>query len=749
MNGRVPPPCNFVQARPAKRDPLKTRSLPLFLYALTIFLSAFLLFQVQPIIARIILPWFGGSAAVWTVCLLFFQLVLLLGYLYAHGSIRYLPPLWQRRVHITLLVVSVLTLHVLPAQSLRPQGSDEPTAHILLLLLLTIGLPYFLLSTTSPLLQAWYDAHIRSQSASQDVDNAPDERARSFPYRLYALSNAGSLLALLSYPVLIEPRLLLRQQAYTWQAAYVGFVVLCVIVALRMRGNDSPHGALETQRHRGEEEKWDRGDAGDAYERATNHESRATNRLPRYLMYPLWIVLAFCSSTLLLAISNHLSQNVAAIPFLWIVPLSLYLLSFIWCFGPREWVWRKAALPLPLALIAAMAYALSDDYQNLPIKLLIPLFSAGLFACCMLCHGELARLKPPPRELTAFYLMISIGGALGGVFVGLLAPRWFSSELEMPIGLGLCALIALLGLYREPEQPWWEPSWLILAALTVGLLYFLSDNTRQWQKDYDLTVRNFYGVLRVNVVDKDTDDARRILVYGTIQHGAQYLDPKKRDMHISYYGPDSGIGLAIRARADSRPERVGTIGLGTGTIASYGRPGDVYRYYEINPLVKHIAQTQFTYLKDCKAQIDVVMGDARLSIQAQPDQHFDVLAVDAFSSDAIPIHLLTKEAFELYFRSLKPDGILAVHVSNRFLKLAPVVASIAQSLNREAYVINTESDESNALAATEWVLVSAQHSLFKTPLLKNVAHPIPIPANTRVWTDDYSNLFQTIRRQGE
>ncbi len=711
---------------------MKTRSLPLFLYALTIFLSAFLLFQVQPIIARIILPWFGGSASVWTVCLLFFQLVLLLGYLYAHGSIRYLPPLWQRRVHIVLLVVSVLTLHMIPAQSLRPHGGDEPTVHILLLLLLTIGLPYFLLSTTSPLLQAWYDAHIRSEAASSSTgaDNALDARAQSFPYRLYALSNAGSLLALLSYPILIEPRLLLRQQAFTWQAVYVGFVALCVLVALRMR-NDLPPAALETQRHRGEEEE---------------QEEEIRGRLPRYLMYPLWIVLAFCSSTLLLGISNHLSQNVAAIPFLWVLPLSLYLLSFIWCFGPREWQWRRAFLPLPLALIAAMAYALGDDYQNLTIKLLIPLFSAGLFVCCMLCHGELARLKPPTRELTSFYLMISIGGALGGIFVGLLAPRWFTSELELPLGLGLCALIALFTLYREPQQPWWEPSWLILAALTVGLLYYLKDNAKQWQNDYNLTVRNFYGVLRVKDNDAGTDDAKRTLVYGTITHGTQYLNPKKQNLHISYYGPDSGVGLAIRSRADSHPERVGTIGLGTGTIASYGRPGDVYRYYEINPLVEHIAKTQFTYLKNCKAQIDVVLGDARLSLESQPDQHFDVLAVDAFSSDAIPIHLLTKEAFALYFRSLKPDGILAVHVSNRFLKLAPVVASLANALGKEAKVINTDADESSALAATEWVLVSSQHSLFKTPLLKNVAQDIPVEAGARVWTDDYSNLFQTIRR---
>lgn len=716
---------------------MKNSRLPLLLYALTIFLSAFLLFQVQPIIAKIILPWFGGSAAVWTTCLLFFQMVLLLGYLYAHGSIRYLPPAWQQRVHIGLLAVSVLLLRMIPSPALRPHGGDEPTAHILLLLFLTIGLPYFLLSTTSPLLQAWYSAHVRA-------DAEAGANAKTFPYRLYALSNTGSLLALCSYPVMVEPRLTLRQQAFIWSAGYVCFVVLCVIVALRMK-QSSPLAALDRE---GEEKgEGRREEAEEQEEEAQENRPSSSFLLPPLLLYPLWILLAACSSTLLLAVSNHLSQNVAAIPFLWVLPLSLYLLSFILCFGGREWQWRKAFLSLPLALIAAMAYALSDDYQNLPINVLIPLFAVGLFVCCMLCHGELARLKPDPRHLTAFYLMISIGGALGGVFVGLLAPRWFPAEWELPIGLGLCALIALFALYYEPEQKPWEPSWVLLCLLTLGLLWYLRGNVLQWQKDYDFTTRNFYGVLRVNDADKDTDEAKRVLIYGTIQHGAQYLKPDKRDMPISYYGPDTGLALAIRTRGTSHPERVGVIGLGTGTIAAFGRAGDVYRYYEINPLVRHLAETKFTFLKDCKAQIDVVMGDARLSLEAGPPQNFDVLAVDAFSSDAIPVHLLTKEAFELYFRNLKPDGILAVHVSNRYLDLTPVVASIAQSLGKESKVITTSEDSDHALAATEWVLVCGAHSFFKSSLIKNAGENITVPKKMRTWTDDYSNLFETLKTE--
>ena len=554
--------------------------------------------------------------------------------------------------------------------------------------------------------------------------------SKAFPYRLYALSNAGSLLALCSYPVMVEPRLALRQQAFGWSAGYVCFVVLCIIVALRLKS--LPPVALETQRHRGKanpENSQSNGEEEVQDRRYKEQEQEtaypASLSTPPFRLYPLWILLAACSSTLLLGVSNHLSQNVAAIPFLWVLPLSLYLLSFIWCFGGREWQWRKAFLPLPLALIAAMAYALSDDYQNLTITTLIPLFAVGLFVCCILCHGELARLKPDPRHLTSFYLMISIGGALGGVFVGLLAPRWFPAEWELPIALGACALVALFALYYEPEQKPWEPSWVILSLLTLSLLWYLRSNVLQWQKDYDFTTRNFYGVLRVNDTDKDTDDAKRVLIYGTIQHGSQYLKPDKRDQPISYYGPETGLALAIRTRGTSHPERVGVIGLGTGTIAAFGRPGDVYRYYEINPLVKHLAETKFTFLKDCKAKIDVVMGDARLSLEAGPPQHFDVLAVDAFSSDAIPVHLLTKEAFELYFRNLKPDGILAVHVSNRYLNLTPVVASIAQTLGKESKVITTAEDSDHALAATEWVLVCGAHSFFKSSLIKNVGEDYP------------------------
>ena len=715
---------------PPTNDTGSASRLPLFLYALTIFLSAFLLFQVQPIIAKIILPWFGGTAAVWTTCLLFFQLVLLLGYLYAHGSIRYLPSVAQKWVHVGLLAISAVTLHMLPASTLKPQGGAEPTGRILVVLLLTIGLPYFLLSTTSPLLQAWYDAHIRASA------NA-DEKAKSFPYRLYALSNTGSLLALLSYPILVEPRFTLHQQAALWQTGYWGFALLCIVVAVRMKGGG------EEEKRRGEEEK-----RRDEALSTVNYQLSAPSRW----LYPIWILLAACSSTLLLGVSNHLSQNVAAIPFLWVLPLSLYLLSFIWCFGNKEWQWKPAFLPFPFTFCAAMAYALNDNNQNLPINILIPVFAGGLFVGCVLCHGELARLKPDTRHLTAFYLMLSIGGALGGVFVGVIAPRFFRAEYELPLAIGACAVISLFALYREPGRKWWrETNWIVLTVMTGGLIAYMQGNMQELLKEYHVTTRNFYGVLRVSQPDDPTDDdAVHNLIYGTIQHGNQYVKPEKRRLHTSYYGDNTGVGLAIRTRSGSNSERVGVIGLGTGSIASYGRPGDVYRYYEINPLVLKIARSEFTYLQDCPAQLDVVMGDARLTLESElaagQSQQFDVLAVDAFSSDAIPVHLLTREAFELYFKHLKPDGILCVHVSNRYLNLVPVVAKLADSMGKEAKVVNTASDETKALAATEWVLVTGQHSLFKTPLLKGVVEDLSRDAHLRVWTDDYSNLYQVLKR---
>ena len=685
------------------------------LFAVTIFVSAFLLFQVQPIIARIILPWFGGSAAVWAVCLLFFQVVLLLGYLYSHWSITSLRPRAQTLLHLALLVASLFLLPILPAPSWKPHGADEPTARILLLLLATVGLPYFLLTTTGPLLQAWFARRTSAGSGTVQL----------FPYRLYALSNIGSMLALLGYPVLVEPVLTIRQQGIGWSIAYGGFVVLCGLTALRAgRERLGQDKMLST----GLPEGWAEAEA------------------PAFGQYLLWIALAACSSTMLLAVTTHLSQNVAAIPFLWIVPLSLYLLSFIVCFGGRDWDWKPAFLPLPALALAGMVYTLFWDANDLSVPALIVLFSAGLFICCIVCHGELARLKPHPRYLTGFYLTLSFGGALGGLFVALLAPRIFSGYYELPLGLAVCTLLALFVLYRDPEAEGRDGSWLLLTAMAVAMFVGLGWHIRSDIGTDHLHVRNFYGVLRV--IDSDdphSDDATRTLLHGTIRHGDQYLSPTRRMTPTTYYGPDSGIGLALREGQQRPNERVGVIGLGTGTSCAYGRPGDFYRYYEINPLVLTLARTQFTYLRDTKARIDVAMGDARLTLENEPPQKYDVLAVDAFSSDAIPVHLLTREAFALYFRHLKPTGVLAVHVSNRYLDLEPVVAQLADSLHKEARIVETDDDDAKDLTASQWVLVTARRSLFSEPSLKDAAKPLKRRRHLRLWTDDYSNLFQIFK----
>ena len=738
----------------------------MLLYALTILLGSFLLFQVQPVIAKIILPWFGGSAAVWTTCLLFFQLVLLLGYLYAHAVIRYLRPRFQGVVHGALLIASLLALPIYPGAAWKPAAPDHPIAQILGLLAATVGLPYFVLATTGPLLQAWY---ARS-------------RRGAIPYRLYALSNAGSMFALLSYPVLIEPLWTTHQQSLTWSIGYGAFVALCGMTA--WRASRAPALAAEAE-------------IDDA-------------RGPSTQVYAMWLLLPACASVLLLAITSHLSQNVAAIPLLWVLPLSVYLLSFILCFERSGWYRRKFFVALLGLALAGMAYATFGPLAGiLPIQTGIPVFLVGLFVCCMVCHGELARLKPAARYLTHFYLTISAGGALGGLLVGLVAPLLFHAYYELPLGLVAAAVVALAALRWHPDAPWQrsllpvprivlasaafagagyaafpsQRSTLLPLVLAVVVLVALRADFRfRWarrgrrrlaflaelfvlllagytgyQTHYvtsgtRLMVRNFYAGLRVHDWDPPTDwAATRSLTVGTINHGEQFLNPSRRDSPTTYFGPNSGVGLAIRAKQKGGPIRVGVIGLGTGTIAAYGHAGDYYRYYEINPLVLQLSRpdpatpaTEFTFLADCPARHDVVLGDGRLSLERESPEQYDVLAIDAFSSESVPVHLLTREAIELYFRHLKPDGVLAVNISNRYIDLEPLVDGQARALGKADRVVNSEDDESQDLFPAMWMLVTAPDPGFD-PLILDGSAAVPPLRTVRLWTDDYSNLFQLLR----
>ena len=713
------------EARLCSGYPVKRQ--PTLIYGFAIFASAFLLFQVQPMVAKIILPWFGGAAAVWIVCLLFFQVVLLLGYFYSHLLSRTFSLRAQSRIHAVLLGVSLFMLPILPKASWKPAGVENPTPHILLLLALTVGLPYFLLSSTSPLLQSWYAR----------------TRIGAFPYRFYALSNVGSVLALLSYPVLVEPYVSTRHQAMIWSTAYAAFAISCAAFALLALDGTTP---LESP--------------------SPELQSASPGGATRLL----WVALAACGSAMLLAVTNHITQNIASVPFLWVIPLSLYLLSFILCFDVRRWYNRALFLRLLGIALGAMAYALAPSFSGLPLRVLIPLYCIGLFIACMFCHGELARLKPVHAYLTTFYLMAALGGALGAVFVALIALHIFSGYYELHVAMGFCAILVLVVNHRDPESPFykarWQPAWIVLVGLVIIICGSLVATARDQSMNTRLAARNFYGVLRVfdeastsnspSAGENNSgatagsalpDDTRyRVLMNGTINHGLQFQSAARRDEPTAYYGRDSGIGIALKSIGERGPLRVGAIGLGTGTIAAYGRAGDRYTFYEINPLVVQVTRQNFTFLQDSQAQINIVMGDARLSLEQEAPQGFDLLAVDAFSGDSIPVHLLTREAFELYFRHLKPDGMLAVHVSNQYLNLAPVVQGAAEFLGKHSVIVNSPDDHPNGIYRASWILIGNQAESREQRDIEGVGElPARSDKNFILWTDDYNSLFKIMK----
>jgi hypothetical protein len=622
-------------------------------YACTIFLSAFLLFQIQPMIAKSMLPMFGGSAAVWTTCMLFFQTTLLLGYLYSDRSVRLLAPKLQAGLHSVLLAVSGVMLSTRLGTVRDISGGRFPIIGIVALLAVTVGLPYFLLSTTTPLVQAWY---ARGHKAV-------------LPYRLFALSNLASTLALLAYPVVVEPYLSLRRQFQLWSWAYFLFVLLCLFSALR---------SLKAEvRSEPADESFDPASA------------------PDWDLKLTWVALAACASILLLAVTNHLTQNVAPVPLLWVVPFGVYLLSFALCFERDHWAdlpcWRWLVGP---TLVGLGLLLVKNQIGSLILT--VAIFASALFVCCMFCHSELTRLKPHSRFLTSFYLMVAVGGALGGIFVGLIAPMVFNAYFELPVGMIICAIVALQVIRNT--HSFGHLARLVLVAF-VGFvicikLFAAASGTR-------LMTRNFYGSLSVQDEFPSSGPAFRVLNHGSVVHGVQFLSPQLRTRPTGYYGKESGISLAIE-NSRKAGMRVGIIGLGTGTLAIYGKQGDSYRFYEINDLVVKVAQTDFTFLRDSGAKVEIVIGDGRLELEREPSQDFDVLAVDAFSGDSIPVHLLTKEAFATYFRHLKPTGILAVHVSNRFLDLQSVVERLSAFLHKEATVIHSYSNRDDRTIEAIW-----------------------------------------------
>ncbi len=758
----------------------------MLVYALTIFIGAFLLFQVQPLIGKYILPWFGGGTGVWTTCMLFFQVLLLGGYAYAHLLSGKLKSRGQVIVHLVLLLGAVLLLPITPSDAWKPRGDGDPTLQILVLLTVCLGLPYFVLSSTGPLMQQWFSRTHPGVS----------------PYRLYALSNVGSLLALVSYPFFFESNFTRVLQAQLWGWGLVVYVVLCGSCALKLwRSSRTKRSSA--------------GVANSPKSASPTSESR-----PATLDRALWLLLPACASALLLATTNKLCQDVAVVPFLWVLPLGLYLLTFIISFDSPRWYRRG---PFGLALVVAISglcWVLFNG-ADLPIRYQIGMYAFALFVCCMVCHGELYQLRPDPRRLTEFYLMIAAGGALGGLFVAVGAPLLFKDYYEMHWAILLCGFLFVTVSLRERNAPalvqwrWlgcaltglvfvglhltlarlpkWLPDfphslsvglrvglWVVLALLVTS--WFVRKNFREYQYWRLLTClwliagwlvsgavlwiqvvqsdgevvsrsRNFYGTLTVTEFRKDEPEEHYYqLLHGHITHGLQFRDPARARRATTYYGEGSGVALAIEALPAGN-RRIGMVGLGTGTIAAYGRPGDELRIYEINRDVQRLAQSRFTYLSNSPARIEIVLGDARLSLEREPPQNFDLLALDAFSSDAIPVHLLTKEAFELYARHVKTNGIIAVHISNQHLDLEPVIVNLARHFNYQRATVSIEETEAGEepdhdwwIYPSTWVLLTHNDAVVNAPAIKEAASATKTNAVTiPFWTDDFASLFQIMQ----
>ena len=677
------------------------------LFASTILLSAFLLFLVQPIIAKQILPWFGGTSAVWTTCLVFFQVVLLAGYTYSHLITRYLAPKQQARLHIVLLVISLLFLPIVPSEALKPAAGADAALRIVVLLVATIGLPYFLLSSTGPLLQKWVAPRFPEKSV----------------YRLFALSNFGSLIGLLAFPFAIEPFSSSLAQSIVWSAAYAVFAVACALSAWKASRSLDASGI------------------GPARTNAPEPEGPP----PRLTDYALWLAFAALGSVLLLATTSHITQNIASVPFLWVLPLSLYLLTFVVAFegrGGRGWYQRNWYLFPTLLLLVAMAAGLSANRGVLDISVAVPLYTIGMLMAAFFCNGELALSKPVPRYLTQFYLTISLGGALGGLLVGLVAPRVFPTYFELPVALVLLASLAVF----VARKTRWLVGPAVIAVLATG--WFGSEYIGFLRDEAVFMQRNFYGTLRVKEQGEGDQQVRRLL-HGVILHGEQLTINAKRLEPGTYYARTSGIGRAIEAKQDAGAVRLGFVGLGVGTLSAYGRAGDIVRFYELDPDVVALAKSQFSYLSSSPAAIEYVIGDARLSMErelaAGNPQGYDVLAIDAFSSDSIPVHLMTAEATSLFFKHLKPDGILAFHISNRFLDLKPVLANIAQANGLVVTLVTDSPGDDSSASITDWVLLARSPEAFEDERLAEVAEAIAPNPHFSLWTDQFNNLIDVLK----
>jgi len=670
-----------------------------FLFASVVFLASFLLFLVEPIAARQLLPILGGSAAVWITCLVYFQIALLLGYLYAHWLAR--QPSFM--VHLSLLLLAVAAAILSVLRSLRMEnGSAHPVLTVFSALSLSIGLPFLVLSSTSPLLQVWWS---RAESGK-------------IPYRLYALSNIGSLLALALYPSVIEPRLTLHAQRITWCCGFAVFAILSTLLAVKTRS------------------------ATRSSTKAIADNDLRIPRSPRTHKL-LWLLLPMGAAMQLSAVTSYLTANLAPIPLLWILPLAVYLLTLILAFQFRVRLPWSILARVMVVMLAALAYSLTKANGEWPLWLSLLFFLVELFFACLFCHSAATWLRPQrASEATLFYLLFAAGGALGSFLIGIAAPLVFHFNLDLPLTFLVTALLALAVNWSGP----WSQRllWGVASAAMLVLVFMVR---HAYKHDTIVAVRNFYASLRVTEDPSSYPGATvRTLMNGSIRHGTQVFGSDQlRHTPTTYYTSDSGVGLALRFCCAGRARNIGVIGLGAGTLAAYGRPGDRIRFYDINPAVTTIAQNTFTYIRDSAAQVQIAEGDARTSLARESPQNFDVLVVDAFSGDAIPIHLLTTEAMALYRRHLTPHGILAFHISNRHVDLAPAIGLLAASAAMQARRVSTGSAQQPGELASTWILVTADPDFFAQPQLSAVARlPEPRP-DLKVWTDDYSALLPLVR----
>lgn len=743
----------------------------LIVFTISMFVSAALLFLVEPMMAKMALPMLGGAPAVWNTCLVFYQAMLLIGYLYAYAVTRWLRRRSQIALHIALALtpLAVLPLH-LPI-GWEPPAQSSPVLWILGMLSVAVGLPFFLLSSSTPMLQRWF-----SQSGHESAGD---------PYFLYAASNAGSLAGLLGYPLLLEPTLRLSAQSHFWSYGYIAFLVLtmsCGALVWRAR----PEIAVVHDAAREVDSEADRGTAW-------------RQRLR-------WIALAFVPSSLMMGVTTALTTDVPAIPLFWVMPLALYLLSFVMVFAKRppishEWLIRR----LPFLILAALAPIVSKT--KMPLLVLILLYLAVLFAVALVCHGELARSRPKVSRLTEFYLWMSFGGVLGGIFNALVAPVVFSTVAEfplvlifaallrppidqkqeppakaararrndwlLPIVLGLCMVAVIIGVTHfglRPSRPLhilvfgcpmlWCMSFgkrpLRFAAGLIALLAASSLYTGTFGTILH-TERSFFGVLRVS---NDPTGRFRNLFHGGISHGIQSLDPAQSREPLAYYtrtGPAGSILHAVQAKTlngsggDLRRPSWAVVGLGAGAMSCYEKPGELLTYYEIDPLVKRIARDEgyFTFLKQCAPTAQIVLGDARLKLRDAPDGSYDLIVLDAFSGDTIPMHLMTREALALYLRKLAPGGMIAFHISNLYLDLAPTLGAQAHDAGLMCLMADDTGVSQAQIDAgklpSKWLVMARERTDLGTLATDPRWILVNAPPGTQVWTDDYSNLLRVIK----